>query len=63
VNVNTASAAQLQRLPRIGPKMAARILAVRAERPFASVDELRRVKGIGAKTLALLRPHVRVGPD
>lgn len=62
VDLNTASAAQLETLPRIGPKMAERILAYRAQRGgFRSVDELRNVKGIGAKTLENLRPFVSVG--
>jgi competence protein ComEA len=60
VNVNTASAEELRRLPGIGPKLSERILAARADRPFRSVDELRRVRGIGAKTLERLRPHVTV---
>jgi competence protein ComEA len=62
VDVNRASAAELQRLPGIGPKLSARIVEARARGPFRSVDELRgRVPGIGAKTLERLRPHVTVG--
>ncbi len=61
VDLNAATAAQLQTLPGIGPKMAQRILDARAQRPFKSVDDLRRVSGIGAKTLERLRPLVTVG--
>jgi competence protein ComEA len=61
VDVNAATAEQLQALPGVGPKMAQRILATRAGRPFRSVEELRRVPGIGQKTLERLRPHVVVG--
>jgi competence protein ComEA len=61
VNINTASAAELQRLPRIGPVLSDRIIEQRAKSPFQSVDELRGVKGIGAKTLEGLRPYVTVG--
>jgi competence protein ComEA len=61
ININRASAAELQRLPRIGPTLSRRIIETRAKRPFRSVDELRRVKGIGVKTLERLRPHVTVG--
>ena len=50
-------------MPGIGPVLSARIVETRQARPFASVDELRRVKGIGVKTLEKLRPHVMVGPD
>jgi competence protein ComEA len=63
IDVNTAAVEQLQRLPGVGPGLAQRIVEYRAERPFRSVDDLRRVRGIGAKTLERLRPHVVVaGP-
>jgi competence protein ComEA len=59
VNVNRASADEMRnQLPGIGPTLAKRIVEERQRRPFASVDELRRVKGIGVKTLDRLRPHV-----
>ena len=61
VNVNTADAAELDTLPGIGPKKAAAIIATRGEAPFESIDALRRVRGIGAKTLERLRPLVIVG--
>lgn len=62
VDLNTATAAALQRLPRIGPKTAARIIAYReAHGPFRRVQDLVRVRGIGPKTLAGLEPLVVVG--
>ncbi len=61
IDVNAATAAQLRTLPGIGPKMAERILDARARRPFRSVDDLRRVYGIGPKTLERLRPLITVG--
>jgi competence protein ComEA len=61
LNVNTATAAQLELLPRVGPKMAERIVAYRAAHGgFRRVQDLLAVKGIGEKTLALLEPHVFV---
>jgi competence protein ComEA len=60
INVNTATADELQRLPGVGPVMASAIIAARAAAPFASVDDLRKVKGIGPKTLEKLRPFVVV---
>jgi competence protein ComEA len=60
INVNEASAAELQRLPRIGPVLSQRIIEERNRARFRSVDELRRVKGIGPKTLENLRPFVTV---
>jgi competence protein ComEA len=60
IDVNRAGSADLQRLPGIGPAMAKRILDERNKAPFQSVDDLRRVKGIGPKTLDRLRPYVIV---
>ena len=61
VNINTASAAELEELPGIGPVLAARIVADRERNGlFKSVDDLDRVSGIGPATLARLRPLVRV---
>lgn len=60
-NVNTASEADLQRLPRIGPALAARIVEYRQTHgPFRSADQLAQVKGIGEKTVEQLRPWVRL---
>jgi len=59
VNLNTATAEQLSALPRIGPKVAQRIVEYRtAHKAFKSVDELRNVKGVGPKVLEGIRPHV-----
>jgi competence protein ComEA len=63
INVNTANATELQMLPSIGPKMSQRIVDERQKRRFASAEELRRVSGIGPKTLEKLRPYVRVADD
>src|SRR4051812_22396723 len=49
IDLNTATAADLDRLPGIGPVLAARIVAERDKKPFAKVDDLRRVSGIGPK--------------
>jgi competence protein ComEA len=63
IDINHATATELQRLPGVGPAMSSRILLVREQRPFRSVDELRRVPGIGAKTLEKLRPFVKVDEE
>ncbi|MBF1663583.1 MAG: helix-hairpin-helix domain-containing protein [Rothia mucilaginosa] len=61
VNINTATAEELQTLPRIGPAMAQRIIAWReAHGGFRSVDELDAVPGIGPSMLENLRPMVTV---
>jgi competence protein ComEA len=60
VNVNTAPLVELAELPGIGPTLAERIVEYRETRgPFRSLEDLRTVKGIGAKTLDALTPHVR----
>lgn len=60
INVNTAGSAELQLLPGIGPALAERIMQDReANGPYASVDDLMRVKGIGPRTVARLREMAR----
>lgn len=61
VNLNTATAAELELLPEIGPVTAQAIVAWREEHGgFTAVQELLEVDGIGDKTLATLTPHVTV---
>ena len=61
VNLNTATAEQLDRLPGVGPVTAAAIVAFReAHGKFASVDQLGDVDGIGPARLDKLRALVRV---
>lgn len=61
VNLNTATEADLDTLPRIGPAMAERIVEWRdANGRFTSVDDLLAVPGIGEKMLETLRPLVGV---
>jgi competence protein ComEA len=64
ININRATAAELQKLPGIGPKISQRIIDERTlHGPFKSVDDLRRVPGIGPKTLEKLRPYITIGPQ
>jgi competence ComEA-like helix-hairpin-helix protein len=63
VNLNTAPPEALSLLPGVGPSKAAAIVAYRRRRPFRTVDELVRIKGIGRKMVRRLRPHLAVaGP-
>ena len=63
VNLNTAPADLLSLLPGVGPAKAGAIVTYRARRPFRTVDELVRIKGIGRKMVRRLRPHLAVaGP-
>ena len=62
VNINTASAADLETLPGIGPVLAARIVAYREENgPFRAPEELSRVKGIGDAKLEEIWDLITVG--
>jgi competence protein ComEA len=63
IDLNHATAEQLQRLPGIGSTRASQIIAARDEQPFRVVEDLTRVPGIGAKTLERLRPYVSVGSE
>jgi comEA protein len=61
VNINTASAKELDALPGIGEVLAQRIIDYRnANGPFQSVDDLIKVKGIGEKTLEKIKPYATV---
>jgi len=57
LDLNSAGADELTGLPGVGPAMAERIIA---ERPFASVDELKRVSGIGDNLLERLTPYIHL---
>lgn len=60
VDVNRATVFELVSLPGIGPRMAERIVADRAENgPFFTVEALARVKGIGPRTVERLAPFLR----
>lgn len=62
VDVNHASAADLQSVPGIGKSLAQRIIDFREKNgPFAKVDDLLKVQGIGEKSLERLRPYLTVG--
>lgn len=59
VNLNTAEAAQLMLLPRVGEKAAARIIEYRTQHgPFKKTSDLMQVKGFGAKTFERLAPYI-----
>jgi competence protein ComEA len=62
VNINTASAAELDALPGIGAKTAARIVEYRQKNgPFKKVEELMNVRGVGEKNFLKLKAQITVG--
>lgn len=63
LNLNAASAAELEELPGIGQALAARIVEYRQTNgPFTSIDDLRKVRGIGTSLFEQIAPLVTVEP-
>jgi len=63
VNINTATVEQLETLPNIGTTRAQQIIAYREEHgPFARIEDIQNVSGIGASTYAKIAPHITVEP-
>ncbi|GAB6152645.1 helix-hairpin-helix domain-containing protein [Desulfosporosinus burensis] len=63
ININTAGAAELDKLTGIGPAFAERIIQYRTEHgPFVRAEDLKNVSGIGVKTYERMASQVTVGP-
>lgn len=64
ININTAPAAELQKLPRIGPKIAQRIIDFRNQNGnFKNVEEIIKVRGIGEKVFKQIKDMITVGEE
>ena len=62
ININTANLDELQTLPRIGEKVAQRIIDYRKEHgPFKKIEELMKVRGIGEKVFKQIKDKIEVG--
>ena len=63
INLNSATAAELEKLPGVGPATAARIVEYRTKNgAFKKVEDLMNVRGIGEKTFLTLKPLITVAP-
>ena len=63
IDINVATARDLEAIPGVGPSTAAAIVWHRkVAGPFDEIDQLLRIKGVGPKRLEALRPYVRAGP-
>jgi len=61
VNLNTATLEELQKLPRVGPKVAQRIVDYRKQNgSFKKIEEIMKVRGIGEKTFARMKDMLTV---
>ena len=60
ININTASAAELEQLPGVGPAIAERIVSYRDKHPFKQRNNIMRVKGIGPKTFDKIKDFLIV---
>jgi competence protein ComEA len=58
ININTATAAELELLPGVGPAIAQRIVDYRKEHPFKERNQIMRVKGVGQKTFAKIKDYL-----
>lgn len=63
VNLNTATAAQLDLLPGVGVKAAKQIIEHRQKAPFAKVEEIVKVKGFGKKKFDRMKPYLAVSGE
>jgi competence ComEA-like helix-hairpin-helix protein len=64
VNINSADAEQLALLPRVGPSIAERIVDHREENgPFAALEDLMLVRGVGEKTFERMEPYLTLEGD
>ncbi len=64
ININTAPASELESLPRIGPKVAQRIVDFRTKNGnFKTLEELMKVQGIGEKIFAEIKDRITVGAE
>jgi comEA protein len=64
IDVNTATAEELEKVPGIGPATAARIVEWReTQGRFERLEDLLNIRGIGTKTLETLRPYLKIGDE
>ncbi len=64
ININSASAKELQTLPQIGVAVAQRIVDYRGKHgKFSKIEEIMKVKGIGEKTFLKIKPLITVGQE
>jgi competence protein ComEA len=63
ININTATMAELEQLPGVGPAIAERIVTYRKDNPFKQRNQIMRIKGIGEKTFAKIKDYLVVEGD
>lgn len=63
ININTATQAELETLPGVGPSKAQAVIDFRERRPFKRVEDIMRVKGIGRKSFLKMKPYLTVSGE
>ncbi len=64
ININTAQSEELQKLPRVGPAIAQRIIDYRKENGnFKRIEDIMKVRGIGEKVFGQLKDLITVGAE
>ena len=64
ININTSPVKTLQQLNGIGKKLAQKIVKYREEKgPFATISDIKKVKGIGKQTFEKIKDHITVGTE
>ncbi|MFO7753082.1 MAG: helix-hairpin-helix domain-containing protein [Desulfobacteraceae bacterium] len=61
ININTADKETLDSIEHIGPVYAERIIEYREEHPFKSIEEIKKIKGIGEQTYQDIKDEITVG--
>jgi competence protein ComEA len=60
ININTANAEELQKLPGVGPALADAIIKHREGQPFEKIEDIQNVKGIGEKKYEKIKDMITV---
>jgi competence protein ComEA len=60
IDINTATQAELETLPGVGPSKARAVIEFRTRRPFKRAEDIMKVKGIGRKSFLKMKPYLTV---
>jgi len=61
IDINTATAGELENITGVGPAIAKKIIEYRANKPFDKIEDIKHISGIGEKTFAKMKDEITVG--